>query len=158
MNLQRRSVKRRRSASGSDSLSGGGGDNSVGSLHLSGPVLSPPPGLGRSLKAAGAGTAGPLGPTGEVGSPAGPRGGSVLGARPALHGPRRPGRRVTPARSASFHRPRGAGVQVASGSSDPHRNHFLVGHTLALQVGFAGSGVERRRSAVLGRNCNVFGH
>uniref|UniRef100_A0A8C0ZMU3 DNA polymerase theta n=1 Tax=Castor canadensis TaxID=51338 RepID=A0A8C0ZMU3_CASCN len=55
MNLQRRSVKRRRSASGSDSLSGGGGDNSVGSLHLSGPVLSPPPGLGRSLKAAGAG-------------------------------------------------------------------------------------------------------
>ncbi|XP_032336025.1 DNA polymerase theta isoform X2 [Camelus ferus] len=50
MNLTRWSGKRRRSASGSDSFSGSGGDSSDSLLLPSGPVLSPPPGLGRSLK------------------------------------------------------------------------------------------------------------
>ncbi|KAM9089600.1 DNA polymerase theta isoform 2-T2 [Megaptera novaeangliae] len=50
MNLTRWSGKRRRSASGSDSFSGSGGDSSDSPLLLSGPVLSPPPGLRRSLK------------------------------------------------------------------------------------------------------------
>nr|XP_031536155.1 DNA polymerase theta [Vicugna pacos] len=50
MNLTRWSGKRRRSASGSDSFSGSGGDSSDNLLLPSGPVLSPPPGLGRSLK------------------------------------------------------------------------------------------------------------
>ncbi|XP_077740566.1 DNA polymerase theta isoform X2 [Canis aureus] len=47
MNPPRRSGKRRRSASGSDSVSGSGGDGSDGLLAPRGPVLSPPPGLGR---------------------------------------------------------------------------------------------------------------
>ncbi|XP_057620428.1 DNA polymerase theta isoform X2 [Chionomys nivalis] len=55
MSLPRRSVKRRRSASGSDSFSGDG-DSYVSPQLPSGPVLSPPPGLGRGLRAAGAGT------------------------------------------------------------------------------------------------------
>ncbi|XP_064452724.1 DNA polymerase theta isoform X1 [Mirounga angustirostris] len=50
MNLPRWSGKRRRSASGSDSFSGGGGDGGDSPLLPSGPVLSPPPGLGRCLK------------------------------------------------------------------------------------------------------------
>ncbi|XP_037859312.2 DNA polymerase theta isoform X7 [Chlorocebus sabaeus] len=50
MNLLRRSGKRRRSESGSDSFSGSGGDRSASSQLLSGSVLSPPPGLGRCLK------------------------------------------------------------------------------------------------------------
>ncbi|XP_059778117.1 DNA polymerase theta [Balaenoptera ricei] len=50
MNLTRWSGKRRRSASGSDSFSGSGGDSSDSPLLLSRPVLSPPPGLTRSLK------------------------------------------------------------------------------------------------------------
>ncbi|XP_068402753.1 DNA polymerase theta isoform X1 [Eschrichtius robustus] len=50
MNLTRWSGKRRRSASGSDSFSGSGGDSSDSPLLLSRPVLSPPPGLRRSLK------------------------------------------------------------------------------------------------------------
>ncbi|XP_058151735.1 DNA polymerase theta [Dasypus novemcinctus] len=54
MSLQRQSGKRRRSASGSDS-SGSCGDSSDSRQLPSGPVLSPPPGLGRSLKAAAAG-------------------------------------------------------------------------------------------------------
>ncbi|XP_077922636.1 DNA polymerase theta [Halichoerus grypus] len=49
MNLPRWSGKRRRSASGSDS-SGSGGDGRDSPLLPSGPVLSPPPGLGRCLK------------------------------------------------------------------------------------------------------------
>ncbi|XP_047419090.1 LOW QUALITY PROTEIN: DNA polymerase theta [Sciurus carolinensis] len=53
MNLPHRSGKRQRSDS--DSFSGSGGDSGVNPQLLSGPVLSPPPGLGRSLKAAGAG-------------------------------------------------------------------------------------------------------
>ncbi|XP_076724398.2 DNA polymerase theta isoform X3 [Callospermophilus lateralis] len=53
MNLLHRSGKRRRSDS--DSFSGSGGDSGFSPQLLSGPVLSPPPGLGRSLKAAGAG-------------------------------------------------------------------------------------------------------
>ncbi|KAF7475788.1 Hypothetical predicted protein [Marmota monax] len=52
MNLLHRSGKRRRSDS--DSFSGSGGDSGFSPQLLSGPVLSPPPGLGRSLKAAGA--------------------------------------------------------------------------------------------------------
>lgn len=55
MSLPRRSVKRRRSASGSDSFSGDG-DSYVSPQLPSGPVLSPPPGLGRGPRAAGAGT------------------------------------------------------------------------------------------------------
>ncbi|XP_059247024.1 DNA polymerase theta [Mustela nigripes] len=50
MNLPRWSGKRRRSASSSDSFSGSGGDGSDSLLLHSGPVLSPPPGLGRCLK------------------------------------------------------------------------------------------------------------
>ncbi|XP_032128314.1 DNA polymerase theta-like isoform X2 [Sapajus apella] len=50
MNLLRRSGKRRRSESGSDSLSGSGGDSSASPQLLSRTVLSPPPGLGGSLK------------------------------------------------------------------------------------------------------------
>ncbi|XP_006732011.1 DNA polymerase theta [Leptonychotes weddellii] len=50
MNLPRWSGKRRRSASGSDSFSGSGGDGRDSPLLHSGPVLSPPPGLGRCLK------------------------------------------------------------------------------------------------------------
>nr|XP_016797221.2 DNA polymerase theta isoform X6 [Pan troglodytes] len=50
MNLLRRSGKRRRSESGSDSFSGSGGDSSDSPQLLSGSVLSPPPGLGRCLK------------------------------------------------------------------------------------------------------------
>uniref|UniRef100_A0A8C0CM53 DEAD/DEAH-box helicase domain-containing protein n=1 Tax=Balaenoptera musculus TaxID=9771 RepID=A0A8C0CM53_BALMU len=50
MNLTRWSGKRRRSASGSDSFSGSGGDSSDSPLLLSRPVLSPPPGLRRSLR------------------------------------------------------------------------------------------------------------
>lgn len=55
MSLLRRSVKRRRSASGSDSFSGDG-DSYVSPQLPSGPVLSPPPGLGRGPRASGAGT------------------------------------------------------------------------------------------------------
>ncbi|KAM6162866.1 DNA polymerase theta [Erethizon dorsatum] len=55
MNLPRRSGKRRRSASDSDSFPGSGGDSGVSPQLPAGPALSPPPGLGRSLKAAGAG-------------------------------------------------------------------------------------------------------
>ncbi|XP_057553521.1 DNA polymerase theta [Hippopotamus amphibius kiboko] len=61
MNLTRRSGKRRRSASGSDSFSGGGGDSGDSPLLLSGPVLSPPPGLRRSLKDHGCPPAGAAG-------------------------------------------------------------------------------------------------
>ncbi|XP_008563156.1 PREDICTED: DNA polymerase theta [Galeopterus variegatus] len=50
MNLPHRGGKRRRSVSDSDSFSGSGGDSSDSSRLPSGPVLSPPPGLGRSLK------------------------------------------------------------------------------------------------------------
>ncbi|XP_039699075.1 DNA polymerase theta isoform X2 [Pteropus medius] len=49
MNLPRWSGKRRRSTLGSDSFSGSGDDSSDSPLLPSGPVLSPPPGLGRSL-------------------------------------------------------------------------------------------------------------
>ncbi|XP_038201958.1 DNA polymerase theta isoform X2 [Arvicola amphibius] len=55
MSLPRRSGKRRRSASGFDSFSGDG-DSYVSPQLPSGPVLSPPPGLGRGPRAAGAGT------------------------------------------------------------------------------------------------------
>ncbi|XP_051005844.1 DNA polymerase theta [Acomys russatus] len=55
MNLSRRNGKRRRSSSGSDWFSGDG--ESCASPELpSRPVLSPPPGLGRGPRAAGAGT------------------------------------------------------------------------------------------------------
>ncbi|XP_059133121.1 DNA polymerase theta [Peromyscus eremicus] len=54
MSLPRRNGKRRRSASGSDSFSGDG-DSGVSPQLPSRPVLSPPPGLGRGLRAAGAG-------------------------------------------------------------------------------------------------------
>lgn len=50
MNLPRWSGKRRRSTLGSDSFSGSGDESSDSPLLPSGPVLSPPPGLGRSLK------------------------------------------------------------------------------------------------------------
>ncbi|XP_058411862.1 DNA polymerase theta isoform X1 [Diceros bicornis minor] len=60
MNLPRWSGKRRRSASGSDS-SGSAGDSSDSPLLPSGPVLSPPPGLGRSLKDRGCPPAGAAG-------------------------------------------------------------------------------------------------
>ncbi|XP_037381368.1 DNA polymerase theta isoform X2 [Talpa occidentalis] len=53
MNLPRCSGKRRRSASDSDSFSGSGGDSHDSRLLPSGPVLSPPPGLGRGLKTRG---------------------------------------------------------------------------------------------------------
>ncbi|KAG8522018.1 DNA polymerase theta, partial [Galemys pyrenaicus] len=53
MNLPRWSGKRRRSASGSDSFLGRGGDGSDSRLRPSGSVLSPPPGLGRCLQARG---------------------------------------------------------------------------------------------------------
>ncbi|XP_060054263.1 DNA polymerase theta [Erinaceus europaeus] len=56
MNLPRWSGKRRRSAS--DSFSGSGGDSSDSLLLLSGPVLSPPPGLARRLEARGRAAAG----------------------------------------------------------------------------------------------------
>ncbi|XP_037692415.1 DNA polymerase theta isoform X2 [Choloepus didactylus] len=55
MNLPRRSGKRRRSASDSDSFTGSCGDYSDSPQLLSGPVLSPPPGLGRSLNRAAEG-------------------------------------------------------------------------------------------------------
>lgn len=55
MSLPRRSGKRRRSASGSDSFSGDG-DSYVSPQLPSRPVLSPPPALGRRLRASGAGT------------------------------------------------------------------------------------------------------
>ncbi|XP_048202684.1 DNA polymerase theta isoform X2 [Perognathus longimembris pacificus] len=58
MDVSRRRGKRRRSESSSDSWSAGGGDSSASPPLLSRSVLSPPPGLGRSLKAAGAGTPG----------------------------------------------------------------------------------------------------
>lgn len=78
MNVLRRSGKRRRSASGSDSFSGSGVEGSDSPLLPSGPVLSPPPGLGRCLKdrgrppAAAAGTCRHSGweGAGEVGSSA----------------------------------------------------------------------------------------
>nr|XP_012294203.1 uncharacterized protein LOC105707733 [Aotus nancymaae] len=66
MKLLRRSGKRRRSESGSDSLSGSGGDSSASPQLLSRTVLSPPPGLGRCLKDRGrqsAATAGECKPT-----------------------------------------------------------------------------------------------
>lgn len=78
MNLLRRSGKRRRSESGSDSFSGSGGDRSASSQLLSGSVLSPPPGLGRCLKdrsrqsAAAAGAPGTREAAGNGGSSAGP--------------------------------------------------------------------------------------
>ncbi|KAK2489134.1 hypothetical protein MC885_000815 [Smutsia gigantea] len=50
MNLPRWSGKRRRSTSGSDPFSGSGGDSGDSPLLPSRPVLSPPPGLARSLK------------------------------------------------------------------------------------------------------------
>ncbi|XP_013370681.1 PREDICTED: DNA polymerase theta isoform X2 [Chinchilla lanigera] len=53
MTLPRRSGKRRRSASDSDSFPGGGGDRGASPQPPAGPALSPPPGLGRSLTAAG---------------------------------------------------------------------------------------------------------
>ncbi|KAI4579165.1 hypothetical protein MJG53_001038 [Ovis ammon polii x Ovis aries] len=62
MNITRWSGKQRRSASGLDSSSGSGFDGSDNPLLLSGPVLSPPPGLGRSLKDRGRR---PAGATGE---------------------------------------------------------------------------------------------
>uniref|UniRef100_A0A8C3YVJ5 DNA polymerase theta n=1 Tax=Catagonus wagneri TaxID=51154 RepID=A0A8C3YVJ5_9CETA len=55
MNLTRWSGKRRRSASSSDSFLGSGGDSFDSPLIHSGPVLSPPAGLRRSLKAGAAG-------------------------------------------------------------------------------------------------------
>ncbi|XP_042525596.1 DNA polymerase theta isoform X1 [Dipodomys spectabilis] len=58
MDLPRRSGKRRRSESSPDSRSASGGDSSVSPQRLSRSVLSPPPGLGRSLQAAGASTPG----------------------------------------------------------------------------------------------------
>lgn len=61
MNLARWSGKRRRSASGSDSFSGSAGDSSDSPRLPSGPVLSPPPGLGRSLKDRGCPPAGAAG-------------------------------------------------------------------------------------------------
>lgn len=68
MSLPRRSGKRRRSASGSDSFSGDG-DSYVSPQLPSRPVLSPPPALGRRLRASGAGsrTAGPPRPEGSRG-------------------------------------------------------------------------------------------
>uniref|UniRef100_A0A8C6S766 DNA polymerase theta n=1 Tax=Nannospalax galili TaxID=1026970 RepID=A0A8C6S766_NANGA len=54
MSVPRRSGKRRRSASGSDSFSGGG-DSSVSPQLVPRPVLSPPPGLGGGRRTAGAG-------------------------------------------------------------------------------------------------------
>ncbi|KAF4020798.1 hypothetical protein G4228_012644 [Cervus hanglu yarkandensis] len=62
MNITRWSGKQRSSASGLDSSSGSGVDGSDSPLLLSGPVLSPPPGLGRSLKDRGRR---PAGATGE---------------------------------------------------------------------------------------------
>ncbi|XP_070322130.1 DNA polymerase theta isoform X1 [Odocoileus virginianus] len=62
MNITRWSGKQRRSASGLDSSSGSGVDGSDSPLLLSGPVLSPPPGLGRCLKDRGRR---PAGATGE---------------------------------------------------------------------------------------------
>ncbi|KAM5281391.1 DNA polymerase theta-like [Ctenodactylus gundi] len=53
MSLPRRSGKRRRSASDSDSFSNSGRDSSAGPVAAS--VLSPPPGLGRSRRGSGAG-------------------------------------------------------------------------------------------------------
>lgn len=55
MSLPRRSGKRRRSSSGSDSFSGEG-DSSVSPQLRGRPVLSPPPGLGRGRRLAGTGT------------------------------------------------------------------------------------------------------
>ncbi|XP_055424309.1 DNA polymerase theta isoform X2 [Bubalus kerabau] len=62
MNITRWSGEQRRSASGLNSSSGSGFDGSDSPLLLSGPVLSPPPGLGRSLKDRGRR---PAGATGE---------------------------------------------------------------------------------------------
>lgn len=55
MNVPRRGGNRRHSASDSDWFPGSGSDSGVSPRRPWGPVLSPPPGLGRSLKAAGAG-------------------------------------------------------------------------------------------------------
>lgn len=72
MNITRWSGKQRRSASGLDSSSGSGFDGSDSPLLLSGPVLSPPPGLGRSLKDRGRRPAGATGtPRHSVASSAG---------------------------------------------------------------------------------------
>lgn len=61
MSLPRRSRKRRRSSSGSDTFSGDG-DSFVSPQLRCGPVLSPPPGLGRGRRLTGTGTR-PAGPT-----------------------------------------------------------------------------------------------
>ncbi|XP_023420662.1 DNA polymerase theta isoform X2 [Cavia porcellus] len=53
MNVPRRGGNRRHSASDSDWFPGSGSDSGVSPRRPWGPVLSPPPGLGRSLKAAG---------------------------------------------------------------------------------------------------------
>nr|AAN64235.1 DNA polymerase theta isoform 1 [Mus musculus]AAN64236.1 DNA polymerase theta isoform 2 [Mus musculus] len=55
MSLPRRSRKRRRSSSGSDTFSGDG-DSFVSPQLRCGPVLSPPPGLGRGRRLTGTGT------------------------------------------------------------------------------------------------------
>lgn len=73
MNPPRWNGKRRRSASGSDSFSGSCGDSSDSSLLPSGPVLSPPPGLGRCLKDLG------RQPAAAAGTPEHSRGGGCGG-------------------------------------------------------------------------------
>ena len=71
MNITHWSGKQRRSASDLNSSSGSGFDGSDSPLLLSGPVLSPPPGLGRSLKDRGRRPAGATGtPRHSVGSSA----------------------------------------------------------------------------------------
>ncbi|XP_004642292.1 DNA polymerase theta [Octodon degus] len=66
MSLPRRSGKRRRSASDSDSFPGSGGDRGVSPQRPAGLVLSPPPGLGRSPAAAGAGVCKHLAPDDQI--------------------------------------------------------------------------------------------
>lgn len=140
MNLPRWSGKRRRSTLGSDSFSGSGDDSSDSPLLPSGPVLSPPPGLGRSLNdqgrppAAAAGTPRLSGDNRGGGHVAGPRVGGRCPDREELalfalrtgfivpfSGLLRQGFFCsdTDVLSAYIQRPPARNVQVDSGSFDP---------------------------------------
>lgn len=140
MNLPRWSGKRRRSTLGSDSFSGSGDDSSDSPLLPSGPVLSPPPGLGRSLNdqgrppAAAAGTPRLSGDNRGGGHVAGPRVGGRCPDREELAlFALRTGFIVpfsgllrqsffcsdTDVLSAYIQRPPASNVQVDSGSFDP---------------------------------------
>lgn len=150
MSLPRRGGKRRRSTSDSDSL-GSSADRSDSRLLPSGPVLSPPPGLGRSWKdsgrpgAAAAGTPGPLGQGrgGQVSCAMCREVSALRGACLCARSTRflvifsvcdsGPVWQVTfcsdkGVLSAYLQRPRGRNIQVFSGSCDLCRNSSRDGH------------------------------